>query len=89
MNYNKVLKLIGMEILKLRTDLGLSQKGYSEILGITQQQLSKYERGLVFNLDFIIKVCLYSNITILNFFERIESNGNFDCKKIQEPRHTI
>jgi transcriptional regulator with XRE-family HTH domain len=38
-------RLLGAQMLRLRTDKGLSQGGIAKALGVTRQQVAKYERG--------------------------------------------
>ena len=58
--YEEQRRLMGiaMEVAKLRAKQGLSQTELAERSGITQQQLSKLERGENCNLSTFLKVCI-------------------------------
>lgn len=72
---------VGVFIKEYRTQLGLSQAALGKILGVSQQQASKYERGLV-HVDFrkleILAPAL--GVHVATFFSRIAeltSQNNF------------
>ena len=56
-----VEKIIAERLLKLREELGISQRKAAEMAGITQGSLSKYEYGdRVMNADTLVKLaCAY------------------------------
>ena len=60
---NELLK-IAIKILEERNKLGLTQKELAKKANITQQQLSKVENGINFNMTTFIKVCHALNIKV-------------------------
>jgi transcriptional regulator with XRE-family HTH domain len=67
------------QLKKLRTRKNLTQGELAEELGVTQQQIARYENGKRnFKQDFLIKLSEYFNVPISNFFdnerEPIEEN---------------
>lgn len=75
MNVNKVL---GEEIRFLRKRSLLSGKELAEAFGISQQHLSRIERGEVqWNISFLIKVCSFFNIPMIHFIKLIEKESSY------------
>ncbi|PJG82846.1 helix-turn-helix domain-containing protein [Caviibacterium pharyngocola] len=63
-------KLIGKRIQKKRLEWGLSADKLSEYIGISQQQLSRYERGTnKINVSHLISIAAYLETPIEWFFE--------------------
>ncbi len=48
---------LSLKILGIREQLGLSQKEVAQRAHITQQQLSKIENGINYNMATFLKVC--------------------------------
>lgn len=70
---------VGQKLRLRRTMLGLSQEALAETIGITFQQLQKYERGAnrisasrLYNLSCVMKV------PVTYFFDTLPSNGDQD-----------
>ena len=61
-NHTEQLKLLGLQIKKLRKSKGLSQLNLSVKLGITREHLSKIERGVTYPS---VKI-LFDIVEILN-----------------------
>lgn len=62
--------LIGRRIQNKRKELGYSADKLSEHIGISQQQLSRYERGTnKINVSHLIKISTFLNTPISWFFE--------------------
>lgn len=61
-NHTEKLKLLGLQIKKLRKTKGLSQLNLSVKLGITREHLSKIERGVTYPS---VKI-LFDIVDILN-----------------------
>lgn len=61
---------------KLRIRKNLTQQELAEELGITQKQISRYEKGeRNFKQDFLVKLSEYFNVPISEFFsEDIKNN---------------
>lgn len=73
----KVDKLIGKRIQMKRKEQGYTADKLSELLGISQQQLSRYERGQnKINVAHLISIAAYLNTPISWFF--------IDCISIDE-----
>jgi HTH-type transcriptional regulator/antitoxin HipB len=53
----KMLLDLSLTILKLRQDKGLSQRELADMAHVTQQQLSKAERGINCNMFTFLKIC--------------------------------
>lgn len=61
-NHTEQLKLLGLQIKKLRKSKGISQLNLSVKLGITREHLSKIERGVTYPS---VKI-LFDIVEILN-----------------------
>lgn len=61
-NHTEQLKLLGLQIKKLRKSRGISQLNLSVKLGITREHLSKIERGVTYPS---VKI-LFDIVEILN-----------------------
>ena len=59
----KLLEL-SLQILELRKQKGLTQEHLAKIAHITQQQLSKAERGINCNMLTFLKICHALNIDL-------------------------
>lgn len=53
----KELLEISLRILEARRDLNLSQQELARLAHITQQQLSRIESGMNFNIKTLLKLC--------------------------------
>lgn len=63
-------KFIGMKIKERRRELGLSQEKLAEAVGITYQQLQRYENGTSYvNTDRLQALSNVLNVLITYFFE--------------------
>lgn len=69
---NKNNVLIGKRLVFLRKEKGLSQKDIGEILGVTYQQVGKYERGeSQLSCSSAVKLCVGLGINIQDIFPPI------------------
>lgn len=59
----------GQKLRYLRNNYGTSQKALADYLGITQQNIVRYETGVV-SIPFsaIVKICAFFNISTLDYF---------------------
>lgn len=65
--------LIGKKILFYRKKNGLSVNELSEVIGISPQQQSRYERGINrITLDRLFQYATYFEIDIQSFFQSID-----------------
>ncbi|WP_272691619.1 MULTISPECIES: helix-turn-helix domain-containing protein [Providencia] len=65
--------LIGKKILFYRKTNGLSINELSEVIGISPQQQSRYERGVNrITLDRLFQYATYFEIDIQSFFQSID-----------------
>lgn len=63
-------KFIGLKIRERRKELGLTQEKLAEALGITYQQLQRYENGTSYlNTDRLQAISNALNVPITYFFE--------------------
>ncbi len=74
---NAVDKRLGERVRARRLELGMSQERLAEILGVTFQQVQKYERGV----NRIAASRLYDlsaalNIPVSKFFEGLSDHGS-------------
>lgn len=68
-----VAMLVGQKIKKLRKEEGLTTLELAEEVGISQQQVSRYERGINrIDVDFLSKITQIFNISIHYFFEDLK-----------------
>ncbi|WP_193016288.1 helix-turn-helix domain-containing protein [Proteus sp. FME41] len=79
-----VNELVGKRIQKKRKELGYTGAQIAEKLGISQQQFSRYERGLnKIDLSYLVTLAIYLKTPIYWFFEDC-----FDVEEDIEDRHT-
>lgn len=78
-----VNELVGNRIKTRRKELGYSGKKMAEKLGVSQQQYSRYERGLnKLDLSYLVIIANYLETPIYWFFEDC-----FNPKQIKENKH--
>nr|WP_314264037.1 helix-turn-helix transcriptional regulator [uncultured Moellerella sp.] len=72
-NFQKILtEQIGLELFHLRKEKGLSGKDLAKKLKISQQQISRYERGICsVNCGMLFSILFYLNTNPSTFFESI------------------
>lgn len=62
---NNISISVGKKIKKVRKSLGLSGNELGKILGVSQQQVSRYERGTsAITIDTLIRISNALNITV-------------------------
>lgn len=72
-----VNELVGKRIQKKRKELGYTGGHIADKLGISQQQFSRYERGLnKIDLSYLVTLAVYLRTPIYWFFE--------DCFHVEE-----
>jgi len=76
--------IIGSRLKLLRKDLKLSQAKLGEEIGITFQQVKKYEKGINrLPIENMIILCKNHNLSIDYFFQDIISTKNIDSEEIR------
>lgn len=75
---------VGNRVKKLRLQLGLSQDEFAEILGFSQNNISRYEKGKGLSIEFIQILHKKYNIDTHYLITGIASNEN-GYSKINEP----
>lgn len=71
-------KYIGMKIKLRRTKLGMSQAKLGEMVGVTYQQIQKYEKGKnKINAEMLQKVAQSLNVNIDFFFQNVDEVSAF------------
>ena len=74
---------IGMKIKLRRRQLGISQEKLGEMIGVTYQQIQKYEKGInKVSAERLQKIAQSLNVSIGFFYE--DEEGIKDSKKIGE-----
>lgn len=62
-------KYASNKLKKLRSTKNLTQEELAEELGVTQQQIARYENGQRnFKQDFLVKLAEYFNVPVSDFF---------------------
>jgi repressor LexA len=68
-------KYCAEKLKRFRLSKNLTQKELAEDLGITQQQVARYENNLrMFKQDFLFQLAEYFNVSINDFFPPLERN---------------
>ena len=71
----KTHKEIGAEIKRIRKSFGISQMKLAEKVGVSFQQIQKYERGVnKISVEMIQRIALALGIPVERFFEREKSS---------------
>ncbi|EMT6576313.1 helix-turn-helix domain-containing protein [Providencia sp. PROV130] len=77
-NYYPISRIIGNKITYYRKMKGMTLESLSKIIGVSEQQQSRYERGINrINIDRLYQYAKIFNINIADFF-------NFDIKQTHE-----
>ncbi|MEM8039468.1 helix-turn-helix transcriptional regulator [Morganella morganii] len=91
MNEREISLFIGQQISRKRKSLGLSGMALAELLGISQQQISRYEQGITnIRASTLLQIAFLFNVDVKSFFtDCIEKNNklsslNYKEKKSQE-----
>lgn len=67
----KTHKEIGAEIKKIRKDLGMSQMKLAEEVGVSFQQIQKYEKGVnKISMEMIQRIAMALGASVSTFFEK-------------------
>ena len=75
----KIDKFIGEKIYSLRLAKGLSRQQMAETIGVSHQQLQKYEKGLNrISIGRLILITKAFNEKIDYFYEGLEENNNIE-----------
>jgi transcriptional regulator with XRE-family HTH domain len=80
-NYNSqsIDEIIGLRIRTRRKQLGITQKELADLLGVTFQQVQKYEGGRSrLNLPAFVKVCLSLRTSPSYFFDVLMFNDDVE-----------
>ncbi len=68
-----LMQNIGKKITKQRLALGMSARQLSEEIGVTPQQVYKYEKGMDrINCDMIIRIAAALKLPVIYFFEDVD-----------------
>lgn len=66
-----IAKNVGKRIKILREKYNISGSDLAKVLGVSQQQLSKYEKGLVdMSISKVILLSIYFNVNVDYFFKK-------------------
>lgn len=91
MNEREISLFIGQQISRKRKSLGLSGMALAELLGLSQQQISRYEQGITnIRASTLLQIAFLFNVDVKSFFtDCIEKNSklsllNYKEKKSQE-----
>lgn len=69
-NRNLLCLHIGNKLRTLRAQLGITQRELGDVLGVTFQQIQKYEKGMnKIAADTLHYIAMYCNVEISYFFE--------------------
>jgi transcriptional regulator with XRE-family HTH domain len=67
----KTHKEIGTEIKRIRKDLGMSQMKLAEKVGVSFQQIQKYEKGVnKISMEMIQRIAMALGISVNTFFQK-------------------
>lgn len=67
----KTHKEIGTEIKRIRKDLGMSQMKLAEEVGVSFQQIQKYEKGVnKISMEMIQRIAMALGISVNTFFQK-------------------
>ena len=91
MHEREISLFIGQQISRKRKSLGLSGMALAELLGLSQQQISRYEQGITnIRASTLLQIAFLFNVDVKSFFtDCIEKNNklsslNYKEKKSQE-----
>src|SRR5262245_27875798 len=77
---------VGRRLRMRRTMMGLSQEAVARSVGITFQQVQKYEKGSnAMNASRLYEFARLMNISVSYFFEEIEASAQNDRGAFSEP----
>lgn len=89
-------KEIGAEIKRIRKSFGISQMRLAERVGVSFQQIQKYERGVnKISVEMIQRIAMALGVPVERFFERekspivSESHENYPLKKPLQSRRPL
>lgn len=78
-----ITRCVGRNIRILRQREGLTTRTLAEYVKVSQQQLSRYERGVnKIDVSFIYRLCVFFNIGPEYFFENMDDEISYtdnDC----------
>jgi len=76
-NYDEINKYIGSQIKFRRNSLGVTQEELSSYLGVTFQQIQKYENGKNrVSAGSLMLISQFLNVSIAYFFEKYNADSN-------------
>lgn len=76
---------VRLQIIKIRTGLGMSQSDFAELVDADQSQLSGWENGVSApSLASLKKVATIDSVSLAGFFEQIETGQRSDIAPISE-----
>ena len=75
MTYHPTNKYIGNKLKSLRVNAGITQTELGKLIGVTFQQIQKYEKGIsAISCKTLQEMCHIFNIPLSCFFDNIEQN---------------
>lgn len=75
----RVTKIIGSKIKKIRKEYGLTAAELAAVLNVSQQQFSRYERGINrIDIDSLFIISNYLRISIHYFLEDISPENTIE-----------
>lgn len=82
---NSVARAVGQKIQALRKDHGITAARLAELIEISQQQMSRYERGVNrVDVDCLVRIADIFDIPVGWFFSDIEAQGKRDSANEKE-----
>lgn len=90
MKNDKLANKIGKKIKLRRKELGMSQEKLGEAIGVSYQQIQKYEKGIdKISLEKLVKIATALALPLSFFLEIIEKEGEEKMEKGEELRKEL
>lgn len=88
MNEREISLFIGQQISRKRKSLGLSGMALAKLLGLSQQQISRYEQGITnIRASTLLQIAFLFNVDVKSFFiDCIENNNKFRSLNYKEKK---
>lgn len=88
MNEREISLFIGQQIMRRRKSSGLSGKALAELLGLSQQQISRYEQGITnIRASTLLQLSFLFNVDVKSFFiDCIENNNRMKTLNYKEKK---
>ncbi|MEY0016099.1 helix-turn-helix domain-containing protein [Providencia rettgeri] len=73
-----IAKIVGSRIKKLRREYGLTETEVAMALNVSQQQFSRYERGINrIDIDSLVMIADFLKVSVHYFLEDIEQSNSW------------